>query len=141
MAIALPFENGSYSGKGQWMDPANQGEYTVTTTVADGADGSKVHTTKRIFLKLDGGTLYEEETTVTFTAGERNGFKIAIAFPQGTVKGKGYCIGDQCHYEIAISPTHQLEFTFTATDGKLGGLGSSSNRGAVTSWREALDRV
>lgn len=139
--MTFSFENGSYTGKGRWMDQTNQGEYTVATTVADGPDSTRIHTTRRTFLRPGGDTLYEEETTVTFTPGERNGFKIAIAFPQGTVKGKGYAMDDQCHYEIAISPTHQLEFTFTATSGKLAGIGSSNNRGSVMSWREELAKA
>ncbi len=140
MPIAFPFENGRYEGQGNWMDQNNEGVYTVTTTVADGAEASKVHSTKRTFLKIDGGTLYEEDTTVTFTPGERNAFKIAIAFPQGTVRGKGYCIGNQCHYDVDISPSMHLEFTFTVADGKMNGLGSSSNKGNFTSWREELTR-
>jgi hypothetical protein len=138
--IAFPFENGRYEGRGQWMDPTQDGEYAVTITIADGPDSSKLHTTKRTFLKPDGGTLYEEDTTVTFTPAERNGFKIAIAFPQGTVRGKGYCLGDQCHYGIEISPTHYLESTLTAADGTLAALGSSNNKGSLTSWRETLQK-
>lgn len=141
MAIGFPFENGRYEGKGHWMDQTAEGDYTVTCTVGEGAESSKLHTTKRTFLKPDGGTLYEEDTTVTFTPGERNGFKIAIAFPQGTVRGKGYCIGDQCHYEIEISPSSHLEFTFTSADGKMGGIGSSTNKGNFTSWRETLTKL
>ena len=137
---AFPFENGAYEGKGQWMDQTTEGDYTVTCVIADGADSSKIHTTKRTFLKPDGGTLYEEDTTVTFTPAERNGFKIAIAFPQGTVRGKGYCRGDRCHYDIEISPSIHLEFTIAAANGQMSGIGSSTNKGNFTSWRESLSR-
>jgi hypothetical protein len=122
------------------MDPSNDGEYVVTTTIADGSDGAKIHTTKRTFLNPGGGTLYEEDTTVTFTPGDRNSFKIAIAFPQGTVRGKGYTFSDQCHYGIDVSPTHYIECTLTATEGKLSGIGSSNNKGVLTSWRETLQK-
>ena len=140
VASEFPFENGRFEGRGQWIDQNAEGEYTVTTTIADGADSSKVHTTKRVFLKLDGDTLYEEETTVTFTPGERSAFRVAIAFAAGTVRGKGYSMGQQCHFEVPISPSLSLECTFTIMPGKIDGLGSSSNKGNFTAWREQLTK-
>jgi hypothetical protein len=136
----FPFENGRFEGKGHWMDQNAEGEYTVTTTIADGADATRVHTTKRTFLKLDGDTLYEEQTTVTFTPGERGAFKVAIAFAAGTVRGKGYAMEDQCHFEVPISPTLNLECTFTVSAGKMAGLGSSTNKGNFTAFREQLTK-
>ncbi len=141
MAIEFPFENGRFEGKGHWVDQNAEGEYTVTTTIADGAESAKVHTTKRVFLKLEGGTLYEEETTVTFTPGERGAFKVAIVFAAGTVRGKGYCLGNQCHFEVPISSTLNLECTFTLSPGKIEGLGSSTNKGNFTAWREQLNKL
>jgi hypothetical protein len=136
----LPFENGRYEGKGQWMDQSAEGAYTVTAAVSDGPDSSRVQNIKRTFLKLEGGTLYEEETTVTFTPGERGTFKVAIAFAAGTVRGKGYTLGDQIHYEIQVSPSLLLECTFSYGDGKIRGLGSSTNKGNFTSWQESLSK-
>jgi hypothetical protein len=138
VASEFPFENGRFEGKGRWIDQSAEGEYTVTIAIADGADSTRVHTTKRTFLTLDGGTLYEEETTVTFTPGERGAFKVAIAFAAGTVRGKGYTIGDQWHFEVPISSTLNLECTFTASPGKIEGMGSSTNKGNFTAWREQL---
>jgi hypothetical protein len=140
VASEFPFENGRFEGKGQWVDQNAEGEYSVTTTIADGADSTRVHTTKRTFLKLDGGTLYEEETTVTFTPGERSVFKVAITFAAGTVRGKGYAMGQQCHFEVPISPSLNLECTFTVSPGKIEGLGSSSNKGNFTAWCEQLTK-
>lgn len=140
MASLLPFEKGRFEGKGQWIDQSAEGQYLVTTTIADGADSTLVQSTKRTFLKLDGGTLYEEETTVTFAPGERSQFKVSIAFAAGTVHGKGYGLGNQIHYEIQISPSLLLECTFTSSDGKIEGMGSSTNKGNFTSWRESLTK-
>ena len=122
------------------MDQNAEGQYTVTTTIADGPESTVVQNTKRTFLKLDGGTLYEEETTVTFTPGDRGQFKVAIAFAAGTVRGKGYGLGDQIHYEIPVSPSLTLECTFNCVDGKVEGMGSSTNKGNFTAWRESLTR-
>jgi hypothetical protein len=138
VATEFPFENGRFEGRGKWIDQNAEGEYTVSTTIADGADSTRVHTTRRVFLKLDGSILYEEETTVTFTPGDRSTFKVAIQFAAGTVRGKGYTVGDQCHFEVPISPTLSLECTFTLSPGKIEGLGSSSNKGNFTAWREQL---
>jgi hypothetical protein len=140
VAIEFPFENGRFEGRGKWIDQNAEGEYTVSTTIADGVDSARVHTTKRVFLKLDGSILYEEETTVTFTPAERSTFKVAIQFAAGTVRGKGYAMGDQCHFEVPISPTLSLECTFTLSPGKIQGLGSSSNKGNFTAWREQLTK-
>lgn len=138
--MQFPFENGRYEGRGNWIDQNAEGVYTVSTVIADGTESSKVHTTKRTFLQIDGATLYEEDTTVTFTPGERGCFKIAIAFPQGTVRGKGYCFGDQCHYDVDISPSSHLECTFTAGKEKMDGLGSLTAKSNFTAWRETLTR-
>jgi hypothetical protein len=140
VATEFPFENGRFEGRGKWIDQSAEGEYSVTITIADGADSTRVHTTKRVFLKLDGDTLYEEETTVTFTPGDRSAFKVAIQFAAGTVRGKGYAMGNQCHFEVPVSANLSLEGTFTFTPGKIQGMGSSSNKSNLTTWREELTK-
>jgi hypothetical protein len=140
VATEFPFENGRFEGRGKWIDQSAEGEYTVAIAIADGADSTRVHTTRRVFLKLDGSTLYEEETTVTYTPGDRSTFKVAITFAAGTVRGKGYTMDNQCHFEVPISPTLSLDATFTFSPGKIQGLGSSSNKGNLTAWREELTK-
>lgn len=138
MVGELPFQNGDYDGKGHWIDQNAEGDYTASYSISDGAENTKVQKTHRTFFKPDGGTLYEEDATVTFTPGERNGFKISIAFPAGSARGKGYCFGSQCHCELDVSQGVHLELTLTVSDGKIDALGSSTNRGNFTSWSETV---
>ena len=138
MTARLPFENGEFSGKGHWIDQKAEGDYTVACTVGDGPDRSKVHKLKRVFLKPDGSTLYEEESTVTFQPAGKNGFKVTIATAKGSAHGSGYCFENQCHYDLDVSPEVHIEFTFTVGAGRMDGLASSTNKGNFTSWMETV---
>jgi hypothetical protein len=138
MAGAMPFQNGTFKGRGHWINQQTEGDYTASYTIDDGADGSSVHAVTRVFLNSDGSTLYVEETTVSFAPADRNGIRVVITGPKGSVTGGGYCLGNQCHYEADIAPGSRLEFTFTVYDGEIDGLASSTNKGNFTSWRETL---
>ena len=141
MSDPLPFRNGVFLGKGHWIDQKADGDDTAQYTIDDGASSSKVHTVHRVFLKPDGSPLYEENSTVTFTPTTRNKFTITITTAKGSVSGSGYCFGDQCHYEVDISPENHMEFTFTVGEREIHGLASSTNKGNFTSWRETLTPV
>jgi hypothetical protein len=135
------FINGAYSGRGRWIDERTHGDYKVEYVITGGGKKPRVHTVKRVFLKPEGGVLYEENTTLTFEAGPRNLLAVTIAGAQGVVEGAGYWFERHCHYDADVSPDNHLEFTFLMTNVKMEGLGSATNHGNYTSWRESLSRV
>jgi hypothetical protein len=135
------FQVGTYRGEGRWVDQKAEGRYTAQYSIADGPSGSKIHTVLRNFLKPDGSVLYEENSTVTFAPTDGNRVAVSIASVPGTVSGPGYCFDHQCHYELDVTPDNHLEFTFHAGKDALEGLGSATNKGNFTSWRESLHRV
>ena len=135
------FANGTYRGQGRWIDQAAEGRYTAQYMIIDGPDGAKVHRVERTFFKADGTVAYEERTTVSFEAKARSGVWVTIHSPQGSVTGPGYALDRECHYEIDVSPDNHLEFTFHAEDARISGLGSATNKGNRTYWKELLDRV
>ena len=138
MASRLPFSNGSFQGKGHWIDQKGVGDYTAQYAISDGPHESKMHTVHRVFFKPDGTKAYDEYSTVTFKPEGKVGIIVTIDSERGSMHGLGYCIDNACHYELDISPTEHLEFTFTIDDGQLTGLGSSTNKGNFTFWRETL---
>lgn len=144
----LPFQSGVFRGTGRWIDQRAESGYAVEYAVGEGPEGSVIHTVTRLFPVPEGTTVYgqkagvyEERSTVTFVPGERNAFRIRIEGARGVVQGLGYCFGDQCHYEAEAAEGVHLEFTFTVGEGRIGGLGSSTNRGNFTSWQETLRRT
>jgi hypothetical protein len=141
MADELPFQHGTFEGKGRWVNQQTEGDYTASYTISDGSDGSTLHLVRRTFLTPDGSALYVEETTVSFTTIGPNAVRVIITGPKGSVEGAGYWFGDQLHYEADISPGVRLEFTFTVSHGRIDGLASSAARDNFTSWREVLHEV
>ncbi len=137
MPAPLPFPNGSFQGKGHWIDQKAAGDYTAQYSIADGPDESKVHTVHRVFFKPDGAKAYDEHSTVTFKP-EEKGMTVRIKSERGAAEGAGYSIDNHCHYELDLSPAEHLEFTFTVHDGQVTGLGSSTNKGNFTFWTETL---
>lgn len=135
------FSNGTYQGEGRWIDQKTEGRYSVRCHIVDGRDGSKVHEVERIFLKPDGAVAYEERTTVTFEPTERGGLVVRIHSPRGDVAGPGYTLDRECHYDIDVTSDNHLEFTFHAEGANLTGLGSATNKGNRTYWKESLDRL
>ena len=138
--MALPFPNGSFRGRGRWIDQKTAGNYTAQYAIADGPDESKVHTVHRVFFKPDGSKAYDEFSTVTFKPDAKTRIAVTIDSERGSVQGPGYSIDNHCHYELEISPGENLEFTFTVGEGQLTGLGSSTNKGNFTFWHETLTR-
>ena len=134
------FPNGTYYGEGRWMDQNAEGAYTAQYEIAS-VEGAKVHTVKRVFLKPDGGVAYEENTTVTFLPAQRNAVTVHIHGTQGSVSGQGYAFEQSCHYEMDVAADNHLEFTFHAGNGNIDGMGSATNKGNFTSWRESLKRA
>jgi hypothetical protein len=100
-----------------------------------------VHEVERIFLKPDGAVACEERTIVTFEPKAHSGILVRIHRPQGDVSGPGYALDRECHYDIDVTPDNHLEFTFRADRANLTGLGSATNRGNRTYWKESLDRL
>jgi hypothetical protein len=141
VADRLTFQNGAFQGKGHWIDQKTEGDYSAACTISNGLNGSSVHVVKRVFLKPDGATLYEENTTQTFEPAARNAFTITIASDKGSLQGRGYCFDKQYHYELDISANTHAEFTIVIGDGRIDGLGSSTNKGNFTSWRETLFKL
>jgi len=135
------FTNGTYRGEGRWIDQKTEGHYTAQYTITDGADGAKVHEVERTFFKPDATVAYEERTTVTFESQPRSGVAVTIRSRQGEVTGPGYTLDHQCHYDIEIAPDNHLEFTFHANEAGLTGLGSATNKGNRTYWKESLSRI
>lgn len=137
----LPFLAGRFKGAGHWINQTAEGDYTVSCVISAAPEGGSVHTVHRVFLKPDGTTLYEEDSTLTFTPAGRNGFRLTIRSAQGEVQGSGYCFDRQCHYDVAIAADNHLEWTFSASPEVIEGLASSTNKGNFTSWKETLRRV
>jgi hypothetical protein len=136
------FINGAYAGLGRWVDEKSHGDYTVDYVISGGGKRPRVHAVKRVFLKPEGGTLYEEETTVTFERVARsNLMKVTVAGAQGSVEGAGYWFERHCHYEIDVAEDNHLEFTFASANVKIDGVGSATNKGNFTSWQESVTRV
>jgi len=135
------FANGTYHGEGRWIDQKTEGRYTAQYNILDGQDGSKVHEVERIFLKPDGAVAYEERTTVTFKPKARSGILVTIRSPKGVVAGPGYALDCECHYDIDVTPDNHLEFTFHTEGANITGLGSATNKGNRTCWKESLKRL
>jgi hypothetical protein len=135
------FANGTYRGEGRWIDQKTEGRYTAQYKIIDGQNGSKVHEVERIFLKPDGTVAYEERSIVTFEPQARSAILVRIHGPGGDVSGPGYALDRDCHYDIDVTPDNHLEFTFRAEGTNLTGLGSATNKGNRTYWKESLDRL
>jgi hypothetical protein len=58
-----------------------------------------------------------------------------------SVTGPGYALDRECHYDIDVTPDNHLEFTFRAEGANRTGLGSATNKGNRTYWKESLDRL
>ena len=136
----LPFPIGRFKGAGHWINQTAEGDYTVSYVISAAPEGGSVHTVHRVFLKPDGSTLYEENSTLTFTPSGRNGFRLIMRSAQGEVQGSGYCFDHLCHYDVNIAADNHLECTFSAGRGLIEGLASSTNKGNFTSWKETLQR-
>jgi hypothetical protein len=134
------FANGTYRGRGRWIDQKAEGGYTAQYMVTDGPAASKIHDVHRVFLKADGSVAYEEKTSILFERGSRSALWVTIHGAQGTVAGPGYVFDRECHYDIDVTAENHLEFTFHAEDNQLHGLGSATNNGNRTYWRETLER-
>lgn len=135
------FINGTYSGRGHWVDTKAEGEYTVEYVISGGGQRPRLHTVKRVFLKPDGGTLYEEHSTITFDELAQNRMRVTIGGAQGSVKGDGYWFDRLCHYEADVKEDNHLEFTFVCGTVKIEGLGSATNHGNFTAWKEWVSRI
>ncbi len=135
------FINGTYAGRGLWIDTKSEGEYKVDYVITGGGDRPRVHTVKRVFLKPGGGVLYEEHSTVTFEELAVNRLKVTIAGAEGSVSGVGYWFERLCHYELDVKEGNHLEFTFVCSAVKIEGMGSATNHGNFTSWKESVSRV
>jgi hypothetical protein len=135
------FVNGTYRGHGYWIDQKTEGRYTAQYTISDGLGASKAHEVERVFFKPDGTVAYEEKSTVGFEPAERGGLRVSIRTPQGSVAGSGYAFESDCHYEVDIAADNRLEFTFHTEGARIVGIGSATNKGNATHWRETLDWV
>ena len=135
------FASGTYRGEGRWIDQKTEGQYRAQYKIVDGQDGSKVHEVERLFLKPDGTVAYEERTIVTFEPSARSGILVRIRGTQGDVTGPGYAFDRECHYDIDVTLDNHLEFTFRAEGANLTGIGSATNKGNRTYWKESLARV
>jgi hypothetical protein len=135
------FLNGSYRGEGHWIDQKTEGRYSAQYVIVDGPNGAKEHQVVRVFWKPDGGVAYEERTTVSFEPRDRSSVWVTIHGPQGSVAGPGYVFDHECHYDLDVTPDNHLEFTFRAEAARVHGLGSATNKGNRTYWRETLDRA
>lgn len=139
---ALPFRIGTFEGWGRWVNRQAEGDFIARYTITAVGHGAAQHAVRREFLKPDGSTFYVEETTVLLTPEDRNTVAVVIAGPKGSVTGKGYVFGNQCHYDADVAPGTRLEFTFTVTDSHhIEGLASSSHADNFTCWREQLTWV
>ena len=131
------FVNGTYRGEGRWLDQKAEGGYTAQYRIMDGDGGSKVHEVERIFFKPDGSVAYEERSTVNFRSAAR-GIQVTIGHGEREVKGAGYALDRDCHYDADVAADNHLEFTFHAEDARITGLGSATNKGNLTYWKETL---
>ncbi len=100
-----------------------------------------MHRVERIFLRPDGTVAYEERSTVSFEPKARSGLLVTIQGPQGSATGSGYALDYDCHYDMDVSPDNHLEFTFQAEGARISGLGSATNKGNRTYWKESLNLV
>ncbi len=134
------FANGNYRGRGHWIDQKAEGDYTAQYTITDGPAASKIHDVQRVFLKPDGTVAYEEKVSILFERGARRTLWVTISGEKGTVAGPGYVFDRECHYDLEVTPENHVEFTFHAGHNQLHGLGSATNSGNRTYWRETLER-
>jgi hypothetical protein len=135
------FPNGAYRGEGRWIDQKTDGRYSAQYTIIDGPNGAKVHQVERVFFKPDGSVAYEEKSTVSFEPQARASLSVTISAAEGAVTGVGYAFDRECHYDVDIASDNHLEFTFHAEPARVHGVGSATNKGNRTYWRETLDRL
>lgn len=135
------FLRGTYRGRGHRTDQKAEGQYTAQYRITDGLNGAKVHEVERIFMQPDGAVAYEERSSVTFEPGDRGSIRVSIRGHQGTVAGAGYTFKDQCRYEIDVTADNHLEFTFHRDGRRHQGLGSATNKGNHTYWKESLEQI
>lgn len=135
------FANGVFRGEGRWIDQKSEGRYTAVYTIGDRPGGGKVHRVERVFFKPDGAVAYEERSTVSFEPRPRSGVWVTIETAQaGAVSGPGYVFDGRCHYDLDVTEDNHLEFTFHVEGDRVEGLGSATNKGNRTYWRESVFR-
>jgi hypothetical protein len=111
---------GKFSGQGLWQDQAGgSGSYTAETSIDAG--GACTH-----YQWQDGAT----EFCVAANLSSEGFFALE--------NGWGYCLGQQCHYELSLGDV-QIEETLTFAGDILGKVGSKKmGNGLRLGWREEL---
>ncbi len=126
-AETVTLADGKYSGKGWWKDgDGNKGEYTVEVTIANHQITSKYAYASK-----------NEEFSFKADIDENGFFEVKNG---DEVIGEGYCMGPQCHYEIADDDV-ELEETMTFYNDHLYRVGSKSLEDDDYVWVEVLDEV
>ena len=141
-ASATPaFDARSYRGLGIWFDRAGQrGNYTTEYAISD-EDGALIQTTKRRFLKEDGSLLYQEDSQIRFESTEDPFLRVTIVYGSKEHSGDGYTIGDCLHYEMDVSADNHLEGSYFFGRERVTLIGSATNNGNYTVWRETLEAI
>lgn len=117
------FPNGSYSGKGRWIDASgNTGHYKVSTQVENNTVSSTYQfDSRQMMMKLHA----DFDQTGAFTLKGDN-----------SLEGSGFCMSVQCHIYAHSSDITMLEETVTFFQGHLYKIGSMMMNGKEVRWEE-----
>lgn len=137
-ALLQMIKDGAYQGKGYWVDTTDKTGNYDTQFKIETCDNNKVQTTLRHFYKDDGSLWYVENSVLTITEAKPGFITAEIKYEKLTSQGSGYKIGNACHFEIKVNKDIQLECTHLFYDERIEIIGSSTNKGNFTFWRELL---
>ena len=135
------FDARSYRGLGIWFDRAGQrGNYTTEYIISDEVS-ALIQTTKRRFLKEDGSLLYQEDSQIRFESTEDPFLRVTIIYGGKEHSGDGYTLDDCLHYELDVSADNHLEGSYFFGRERVTLIGSATNNGNYTVWREMLEAI
>jgi hypothetical protein len=139
---AMPaFDARSYRGLGIWFDRAGgRGNYTTEYIISDEVS-ALIQTTKRRFLKEDGSLLYQEDSQIRFESTEDPFLRVTIIYGGKEYSGDGYTLDDCLHYELDVSADNHLEGSYFFGRERVTLVGSATNNGNYTVWREMLEAI
>jgi hypothetical protein len=142
MIASLPFALGKFTGAGYWHDQSGkQGRYTTTMEFRPLNDEAIEQLTRRLFFNPDDSLQYEENSVVRFTVTRTPFLEAAIKHDDIEFRGQGYCLENTLHYDIELAVDNYLENTYLISEGRIDYLGSSTNKGNLTVWKEVLRRI
>jgi hypothetical protein len=92
-------------------------------------------------LKEDGSLLYREDSQVRFEPTEGPFVRVTIIYGDKENSGDGYALDDCLHYELDVSADNHLEGSYFFGRERVTLIGSATNNGNFTVWREMLEAI